>query len=92
MIVVQHNIDVLDRSFAPAAPGSRPGGLSPVELRRAATLVGMHPKVVGADVVEVSPPDDEADVTTMAAAQRGGRRRRVESVHGDSARRESRVS
>ena len=67
-IYVDFDIDVLDRAFAPATPGSRPGGLTPIELRRAATLVGAHPKVVGADIVEVSPPDDVADATTMAAA------------------------
>lgn len=67
-VYVDFDMDVLDRAFAPATPGSRPGGLSPIELRRAATLVGAHPKVVGIDIVEVSPPDDVADVTTMAAA------------------------
>ena len=62
-------MDVLDRAFAPATPGSRPGGLSPLELRRGATMCGAHPKVAAADIVEVSPPDDVADVTSMAAAE-----------------------
>lgn len=68
-IHIDIDVDVLDRAFAPATPGSRPGGLSPLELRRALTACGRHPKVASADIVEVSPPDDVADVTSMTAAQ-----------------------
>ena len=34
------DVDVLDRCFAPACPGSRPGGLSPAQVKRAAYLMG----------------------------------------------------
>lgn len=67
MIYVDFDIDVLDRIFAPACPGSRPGGLTPWELRRAAFLCGQDPKVRAIDVVEVDPTQDIADVTVLAA-------------------------
>lgn len=67
-IYVDIDLDVLDRAFAPATPGSRPGGLIPSDLRRAARLVGRHPKVRAADLVEVDPTVDVADVTVLAVA------------------------
>lgn len=66
-IYVDLDLDVLDRAFAPACPGSRPGGLTPAGLARAARLAGRHPKVRAVDLVEVDPTRDVADVTVMAA-------------------------
>jgi formiminoglutamase len=68
-IYVDLDIDVLDRIYAPATPGSRPGGLTPWELRRVAWLCGVHPKVRAIDLVEVDPTRDIADVTVLATAQ-----------------------
>jgi formiminoglutamase len=68
-IYVDLDIDVLDRVYAPATPGSRPGGLTPWELRRVAWLCGVHPKVRAIDLVEVDPTQDIADVTVLATAQ-----------------------
>ena len=67
-IYVDLDIDVLDRTFAPGTPGSRPGGLLPHQLRQAAYLCGRHPKVRAVDIVEVDPTQDVAGVTVMAAA------------------------
>ena len=67
-IYVDLDIDVLDRIFAPATPGSRPGGLTPWELRRVAWLCGFHPKVRAIDLVEVDPTLDVADATVMTTA------------------------
>jgi formiminoglutamase len=67
-IYVDLDVDVLDRAFAPASPGSRPGGLTPMEVQQAMRLCGAHPKVRAMDVVEVDPERDVADVTVMAAA------------------------
>ncbi len=67
-IYVDLDVDVLDRIFAPATPGSRPGGLTPYELRRAAWLCGAHPKVRAVDLVEVDPTQDVAEATVMATA------------------------
>ena len=66
VIYVDFDIDVLDRAFAPACPGARPGGLTPWELRRAAFLCGTNPKVRAIDLVEVDPTQDVADVTVLA--------------------------
>jgi arginase family enzyme len=66
-IYVDLDLDVLDRVFAPAAPGSRPGGLTPAELRNAARLCGAHPKVRVLDLVEIDPTKDVADATVFAA-------------------------
>ncbi len=67
-IYVDLDVDVLDRAFAPACPGSRPGGLTPWEVQSAARVCGRHPKVRAIDVVEVDPERDVADVTALAAA------------------------
>jgi arginase family enzyme len=67
-IYVDFDMDVLDRAFAPACPGSRPGGLQPWMLRRAAHFCGQHLSVRMMDIVEVDPTKDVADVTSLAAA------------------------
>jgi formiminoglutamase len=67
-IYVDLDVDVLDRAFAPASPGSRPGGLNPAEVQAAARVAGSHPKVRAMDIVEVDPTKDVADVTVLAAA------------------------
>lgn len=67
-IYVDLDLDVLDRTFAPACPGSRPGGLEPWQIQAAARLCGAHPKVRALDIVEVDPTRDVADVTVLAAA------------------------
>jgi formiminoglutamase len=67
-IYVDFDLDVLDRAFAPAAAGSRPGGLAPWELRRAARICGLHPRVRAIDLVEIDPTRDVADATSLAAA------------------------
>lgn len=67
-IYVDLDVDVLDRTYAPACPGSRPGGLAPWEVQAAALAAGAHPKVRIMDIVEVDPTRDVADVTVLAAA------------------------
>ncbi len=67
-IYVDVDLDVLDRTLAPACPGSRPGGLTLWDLRVAARLCGLHPKVRTLDIVELDPTRDLANATTMAAA------------------------
>lgn len=67
-IYVDFDIDVLDRIFAPACPGSRPGGLTPWELKRAAFMCGQNPKVHAIDLVEVDPENDVAETTILTTA------------------------
>ena len=67
-IYVDIDLDVLDRAFAPACPGSRPGGVSPRQLFDAAFAAGAHPAVQAVDIVELDPLADVAHITTDAAA------------------------
>jgi formimidoylglutamase len=67
-IYVDLDVDVLDRAFAPACPGSRPGGLTPSDLQRAARMCGEEPKVRALDIVEVDPERDVAEATVMTVA------------------------
>jgi formiminoglutamase len=62
------DLDVLDRAFAPACPGSRPGGLPPSDVLTAARLAGRHPSVRAIDIVEVDPERDIAETTALTAA------------------------
>lgn len=68
-IYVDLDIDVLDRTFAPGAPGSRPGGLTPEQLFHAARLCGQHPLVRVIDLVEVDPTKDVSGITVLTAAR-----------------------
>lgn len=67
-IYVDLDLDVMDRAYAPATAGARPGGITPLELRRAAWCCGQHPKVRVLDLVEIDPTRDLNDVTSLAAA------------------------
>ena len=64
---VSFDIDVLDPAFAPGTEIPSAGGLS---TRQALELMKTsldRTRLVGLDVVEVSPPVDSADITTLAA-------------------------
>ncbi|MDP8958652.1 MAG: agmatinase family protein [Actinomycetota bacterium] len=67
-IYVDFDLDVLDRAFAPACPGARPGGMEPRQLALAAWLCGSHRKVQAADFVEVDAAADFGDQTLMNLA------------------------
>ena len=61
------DIDVVDPGHAPGTGTPEPGGISARQLLDAVRRVGVELPVVGADVVEVSPPYDHADVTAALA-------------------------
>ena len=66
-VYVSIDIDVLDPAHAPGTGTPEPGGLTTRELQL--ILRGMRGlNLVGADVVEVSPAYDHAELTTIAAA------------------------
>jgi agmatinase len=66
-VYVSVDIDVLDPAHAPGTGTPEAGGLTSRELL--ALLRGLRPAtVVGADVVEVSPAYDHAEITAIAAA------------------------
>ncbi len=64
---VSLDVDVVDPAFAPGTGTPQVGGLSSaqiIDLVRA--LTGQ--KIIGADVVEVSPPYDSSEITSLLAA------------------------
>ncbi|MDI6910294.1 agmatinase [Nocardioides sp.] len=66
-VYISIDIDVLDPGFAPGTGTPEAGGLTSRELLEMVRgFAGAH--VVGADVVEVSPPYDHAEITAIAAA------------------------
>ncbi|MBS1704406.1 MAG: agmatinase family protein [Armatimonadetes bacterium] len=62
------DLDVMDRAFAPGCPGSRPGGITPSQARKAARIAGCEPKVQAMDLVELDPTIDQNDTTALAGA------------------------
>jgi agmatinase len=66
-VYVSIDIDVLDPAFAPATGTPEAGGMTSRELL--GVLRGMRDlNLVGADIVEVSPAYDHAEITAVAAA------------------------
>lgn len=59
------DIDVLDPAFAPGTGTPEAGGLTSRELL---TMIRALERLVGADIVEVSPAYDHAEITGIAAA------------------------
>ena len=67
-IHVDLDVDVCDRSVAPACPASIPGGLEAHELRRITRLLTADPRVKGVDIAEVDASADTADGRTVRLA------------------------
>lgn len=66
-VYISIDIDVLDPAFAPGTGTPEAGGLSSRELLMILrSLGGLN--IVGADIVEVSPAYDHAEITAVAAA------------------------
>ncbi|RFC61985.1 agmatinase [Fulvimarina endophytica] len=64
---VSFDIDVIDPAFAPGTGTPEIGGVTSFEAQRLVRhLAGLH--IVGADIVEVSPPLDGTGVTALTAA------------------------
>lgn len=57
------DVDVVDPGMAPGTGTPEPGGLTARQLLDAVRRCGYELPVVGVDVVELSPPYDQADVT-----------------------------
>jgi arginase family enzyme len=67
-IYIDVDIDVLDRVFAPACPGARPGGMTVRDLAEGVRRCARHPKVVAMDFVEVDAAADQDGLTLDAMA------------------------
>jgi agmatinase len=66
-VYVSIDIDVLDPAFAPGTGTPEAGGLSSRELLRIIRSLDAV-NVIGADIVEVAPAYDHAQITGIAAA------------------------
>jgi agmatinase len=66
-VFVSVDIDVVDPGAAPGTGTPEPGGITPRELLDSVRRLGRELPVVGADVVEVAPAYDSADITALLA-------------------------
>lgn len=67
-IYVDIDVDVCDRSVAPACPAATPGGLSADELRQIAFECGKHAQVRAVDITEIDATMDAPDQRTIRLA------------------------
>lgn len=67
-IYVDLDVDVCDRSVAPACPASVPGGITADELRQVAHLAGANSQVRALDITEIDPAMDTPDQRTIRLA------------------------
>ena len=68
-IVVDCDIDVIDRSQLPGAPGARPGGMPATDFFRAVRQLAAVPQVRVIDLTEWDPPLDSTDLSALIAAR-----------------------
>ena len=68
-IIVDCDIDVIDRSQFPAAPGARPGGMSVDDFFAAVRLLGAESRVRLVDLTEWDPPLDLGDLSALTAGR-----------------------
>jgi formiminoglutamase len=69
LIHVDFDIDVVERSDMPGAPGARPGGVAVQDFFDATRLICAHPKVRSIDLTEFDPSLDVAAVSALTAAR-----------------------
>ncbi|HWH18052.1 MAG TPA: arginase family protein [Allosphingosinicella sp.] len=68
-IMIDFDIDVIDRSQCPGAPGARPGGMPVDMFFAAARYLARQPKVKLVDLTEFDPSLDLSDITALTAAR-----------------------
>ena len=67
-IYVDIDVDVCDRSVAPACPASLPGGISADELRHGVRLIASDKRVRAIDITEIDSAIDAPDQRTVRLA------------------------
>ena len=68
-IIVDFDIDVIDRAQCPGAPGARPGGMPARMFFDAARYLASDPRVKLVDLTEFDPSLDVGDTTALTAAR-----------------------
>jgi arginase family enzyme len=68
-LVVDFDIDVIDRAFCPGAPGARPGGLPLDMFFTAARRLAAEPRVRLVDLTEFDPSLDVGDISAFVAGR-----------------------
>ena len=68
-LVIDCDIDVIDRSQFPAAPGARPGGMAVHDFYHAVRRLASDPRVRIIDLTEWDPPLDTTDLSALTAAR-----------------------
>ncbi|HEX8375675.1 MAG TPA: formimidoylglutamase [Geminicoccaceae bacterium] len=63
------DMDAADAAFAPGVSASGIGGLTAREMIELVAAIAIHPKLIGADVMELSPPYDQDARTAKLAAR-----------------------
>lgn len=69
VIHVDFDIDVVERSAMPGAPGARPGGIPVNDFFGATAAICAHPKVRSVDLTEFDPSLDVAAISALTAAR-----------------------
>jgi formiminoglutamase len=68
-IMVDFDIDVIDRAQLPGAPGARPGGMAARDFFEAARTLAAQPKVRLVDLTELDPSLDVSDISALTAGR-----------------------
>jgi arginase family enzyme len=68
-LVIDCDIDVVDRAQFPAAPGARPGGMAVHDFFYAVRRLAADPRVRVIDLTEWDPPLDSTDLSALTAAR-----------------------
>ncbi len=69
VLAVDFDIDVIDRSQCPGAPGARPGGMPAPMFFAAARRLASDPRVQLVDLTEFDPSLDVSDITALTAGR-----------------------
>ena len=68
-LVIDCDIDVIDRSQLPGAPGARPGGMAVADFFRAVRKLASDSRVRVIDLTEWDPSLDSTDLSALTAAR-----------------------
>ena len=68
-VMIDFDIDVIDRSQCPGAPGARPGGMPVDMFFAAARYLAAQPQVRLVDLTEFDPSLDVSDITALTAGR-----------------------